>query len=166
MVIDSNGKVGIGQAVPQYTLDVSGDVRITSQCDAASFNATSDKRLKDNINPVTDSLSKVLQLQGVDYSWISDSSKDIHSGFIAQDVEKVIPQVVKTNDSENQDGIKLKTINYNGIIPYLVESIKELTRENGNLKQEIEALRYKQEELEESTKKYDLIISDIMSKIE
>ena len=166
MIIDPEGKVGIGQAVPQYTLDVTGDARITSQCDAASFNATSDKRLKDNINPVTDSLSKVLQLQGVDYSWISDSSKDIHSGFIAQEVEKVIPQVVKTNDSENQDGIKLKTINYNGIIPYLVESVKELTRENDNLKQEIEALRYKQEELEESTKKYDLIISDIMSKIE
>ena len=53
-------------------------------------------------------------------------NKQKHAGLIAQDVEKVIPEVVSTSTCEEIGGIGLKSIEYNGIIPYLIESIKTL----------------------------------------
>ena len=127
MIIQPDGSVGIGtNYVPSYDVDINGNVRITLQCEATSFNATSDGRLKENIQPIYDSLSRVIQLNGVDFSWSNDVNKQKHAGLIAQDVEKVIPEVVSTSTCEEIGGIGLKSIEYNGIIPYLIESIKTL----------------------------------------
>jgi cytoskeletal protein CcmA (bactofilin family) len=127
MIIQPDGSVGIGtNYVPSYDVDISGNVRITLQCEATSFNATSDGRLKENIQPIYDSLSRVIQLNGVDFCWSNDVNKQKHAGLIAQDVEKVIPEVVSTSTCEEIGGIGLKSIEYNGIIPYLIESIKTL----------------------------------------
>ena len=127
MIIQPDGSIGIGtNYAPSYEVDISGNVRITKQCDALSFNATSDFRLKENIQPIYDSLTRVSQLSGVDFNWTNDENKTKHSGLIAQDVEKIIPEVVNTSTIENIEGIGLKSIEYNGIIPYLIESIKTL----------------------------------------
>jgi hypothetical protein len=86
----------------------------------------SDVRFKTNITPLGSSLDKICSLQGVTYDWKIkefpsekfDSKKQI--GFIAQDLEKVYPAVVETRT----DGYK--TVNYDLLVPALVESIKEL----------------------------------------
>ena len=82
---------------------------------AVELNATSDENLKENIKPIEDSLSKVLQLNGVEFDW--KESKQSSLGVIAQEIEKVFPNLVKT--AEN------KSVNYNGLIGVLIEAIKE-----------------------------------------
>ncbi len=99
----------------------------------------SDARLKKNIVPVQQSLQKILALNGYQYYWIdSTRDKNIQSGVLAQEVEKQMPELVTTDN----DG--MKAVNYSGMIPYLIESIKELKKENDEMKKEILLLKKKQ----------------------
>ena len=164
MIIDNNGSVGIGDDThtpdSSYLLDVDGDVQ------AVSYNATSDERLKENIKPIMNSLSKIIDLRGVNFTWIEDSSKNLQSGLIAQEVESVISEAVTTGTSKNKNGFNQKSINYSAIVPYLIEAVKELSIENQNLKRDLENLRIKEEENTENIKKYDKLISEIMDKLD
>lgn len=90
----------------------------------------SDMRFKTNITPLTSSLDKVCSLQGVSYDWKVNAFPAEHFenkkqiGFLAQDLEKVYPAVVNTRT----DGYK--TVDYDLLVPALVESIKELKAQN------------------------------------
>lgn len=84
--------------------------------------AYSDKRLKKDIKPIKDALSKVLQLQGVNYKRIGEDTDRIECGFIAQDLREVIPEVVH----EQQDEDKTLAVDYSKIVAYMAEAIKEL----------------------------------------
>ena len=101
----------------------------TLEC--ANVVESSDKRLKTNIKPLNNSLQKVLSLNGVYYTWISDAKSKNQIGFIAQEVEKVIPEVVETDTDPVNGGSNLlenqKSVSYSKIVPVLVEAIKELT---------------------------------------
>lgn len=99
----------------------------------------SDVRAKKDIQPLSDGLYKVLNLNPVSYNWINPGVekrvteegtplKDI--GFLAQDVETIIPEAVMTDD----EGKKL--INYTAVIPYLVEAIKDLQNQIEQLESE------------------------------
>jgi hypothetical protein len=79
---------------------------------------TSDKRLKKNIATIQNPLDKVEQLRGVDFIWKKDNKQDV--GFIAQEVEKVFPQLVHTDEFTD-----LKSVQYLNIVAVLVEAIKE-----------------------------------------
>jgi hypothetical protein len=85
---------------------------------------TSDERLKENINPITNALDKVKQLQGVTYQWKDRNAggDTVRLGFIAQEVEEVEPLLVFTNNDESQH----KGLHIDGIIPLLVEAVKEI----------------------------------------
>ena len=133
------------------------NINSSGQVEATTFNATSDARLKENIIPLEDSLQRINQLQGVNFNWIDDASNNLNTGFIAQDVEKVIPEVVSTAQEKSQKGIHTKSINYSAVVPYLVESIKTLSNEVENLKNENEALK-------EKMKQYDLWFSELLNK--
>lgn len=122
-----DGKVGVGMTSPSYKLDVNGNVGATA------YFYTSDKKLKTSIEPLENSLAKVLSLQGVSFAWKKDGSKSV--GFIAQDVEKVYPELVH----ESSDGIK--SLEYGNLVAPLVEAIKEQQIEINSLKAEIEALK-------------------------
>jgi Chaperone of endosialidase len=114
-----SGNVGIGQSSPSYVLDVSGQARFTGGY------TTSDRRWKTNIEPLKDSLSVIGQLQGVSFNWRRKEFPKMHFaegeqlGFIAQEVEKVLPAIVSTD----RDGYK--NISYESITPVLVEAVKE-----------------------------------------
>ena len=103
--------------------------------DAGSFTATgditafSDINLKDNIEVIPDALNKVSQLRGVTYER-NDMDGERQSGVIAQEVEAVLPEVVRTNE----DGIK--SVAYGNLVGLLIESIKELKAEIEELKAE------------------------------
>ena len=93
---------------------------------ATNFNTSSDINLKENIQPVIDGLGTIKQLQGVEFNWKSNGIKSY--GVIAQELEKVLPALVDTDDAGK------KSVNYLGIIAFLIESVKELSDEVATLK--------------------------------
>jgi hypothetical protein len=110
-------------------LNTSGT--LTVKADLVAYGSPSDKRLKENIKPIESALDKVEKLQGVTFDWKeSDSILNIKEdiGFIAQDVQKVIPELVR----ENKDG--MLSMRHQGIAPILLEAIKELKAEIEELK--------------------------------
>jgi hypothetical protein len=110
-------------------IDAAGDI-------VAYTSIFSDKRLKENIKPIGSSLDKILQLEGISYD--RKSNGESHIGLIAQEVEKVIPEVVVEKplplETEGDEETLYKTIRYSELIPYLIESIKELKAEIEELK--------------------------------
>jgi len=81
----------------------------------------SDERLKKNIEPLNSSLDRVLRLKGVSYEWKAekDQGKGRNIGLLAQDVERIFPEVVHTNSKG------FKALEYDKLVPALVEAIKE-----------------------------------------
>ena len=107
---------------------------LTMLGDVVAFGSPSDKRLKENIKPIESALDKVSKLQGVTFDWKpSDSILEIKEdvGFIAQDVQKVMPELVR----ENKDG--MLSMRHQGVAPILLEAIKELKAEIEELKKQI-----------------------------
>jgi len=107
------------------------DTSLTVVGDVIAFGSPSDVRLKENVKPIESALDKVTKLQGVTFDWKkSDSILDVKEdiGFIAQDVQKVIPELVR----ENKDG--MLSMRHQGIAPILLEAIKELKAEIEELK--------------------------------
>ena len=91
--------------------------------------ASSDEKLKENIRPIADALSKVLQLSGVLFNRIGQTADEI--GYIAQQVEKIIPQVIHTD----ADG--MKSLAYGNLVALLGEAIKEQQQQIEELKERI-----------------------------
>lgn len=118
-----------------FTIDKDGNVT------AKKFNESSDMRLKTNINTMTGALDNVLKLRGVTFNWKESSNNRLQYGFIAQEMEKVFPDLVGT------DSNGFKTINYSGVIPVLTEAIKTQQEEIESLKSENEQLKSTLEQL-------------------
>ncbi|MBU0535301.1 tail fiber domain-containing protein [Patescibacteria group bacterium] len=120
MTILPSGNVGIGTTGPGYTLTVAGTAWVTSGAWSGS-----DVRWKENIQPIAGALDKVLQLSGVFYNWRKDEFPEnkfddkTHLGLIAQDVEKIVPELVTTGP----DGYK--GLDYNGLAPLLIGAVQE-----------------------------------------
>lgn len=94
----------------------AGEVKINGK-----FYIASDRRFKKNIEPLQTALDKILHLKGVSYEWKEKSGvgKGRDIGFIAQDVESVLPELVHTDNNG------YKSVAYDKITPVLVEAIKE-----------------------------------------
>ena len=138
-VKSGTGSTGSGNNIPverleiDYTgkMTVSGNIlatgSITANGDVIAF---SDKRLKENIKPIDNALKKITKLEGVSYNRIDIDDKSNKVGFIAQDVKKVLPEVVSDNE-------KYLGVNYGNITAVLVEAIKELKAEVDSLKEQL-----------------------------
>jgi hypothetical protein len=100
-------------------LSVQGSILATG--DVIVF-STSDESLKKNIEVIPNALDKVCQLRGVTFDWDCSFRTGRDAGVIAQDVEKVLPEIVEMRE----DGTK--AVKYDGVIPLLVEAIKELNK--------------------------------------
>ena len=125
-----------------FTIDKDGNVNATGNMTATAFNNSSDIRLKTNINTMTGSLGNILKLRGVTFNWKETSNPtQTQYGFIAQEVEKVFPDLVGT------DSNGYKTVNYIGVIPVLTEAIKTQQEEIESLKSENEQLKSTLEQL-------------------
>jgi hypothetical protein len=129
------GALGIGtNNVGTYELYVQGEAYATGGW------TPSDIRFKEDIAGIESPLEKVLGLKGVSFKWKTEEYGDRgfpegeHYGVIAQDAEKVLPEIVK----EGPDGGK--AVAYSEIIPVLIESIRELKAENDAMRQRIAAL--------------------------
>lgn len=119
------GNVGIGKDNPTEKLEVVGNIKATTLI------LTSDAGLKKDIAPVTGALEKISRLNGVSYEWKDPSSDQRkHMGVIAQEVEKVFPEVVYGKDGA-------KGVDYPSLIAPLIEAVKELKDKNETLSQQL-----------------------------
>ncbi len=99
---------------------------------------TSDARLKTNIEDIGYGLADVMKLRPVGFNWKEGVDKDHKLGFLAQDLRKVIPEVVVGDESK-----ETLTVNYIEIIPVLVNAIKQQQAQIDDLKKEVESLKHK-----------------------
>lgn len=150
MVLTTGGFLGIGTNNPTYRLDVNGGIRCIG-----AVNITSDARLKQHIRPVSNALQGILKLNGVRYTFRDKEftsmnfPKGEQIGVLAQEVEKVYPELVSTDDKG------YKSVNYGQLNAVLIEAIKEqqqqveaakataskLEKENASFKQDLETLK-------------------------
>ena len=105
----------------QMSLDTSGNLVVNNNITA--YGSPSDENLKDNIEVIPNALDKVSQLKGVTFNYKKDGNKS--TGLIAQDLEKVLPEVVYDfKDLETEE--TSKAVRYGNVVGLLVEAIKEL----------------------------------------
>ena len=121
---------------PSCALDVNGTIRASA--DVVAY-YSSDKRLKDNIRTIEEPIYKLRQLKGVEYEWNDKQdtypSGSLDSGIIAQDVQKVLPQLVK----ERNDG--WLGVRHDRLVGLLVEAIKDQQDQIDEMKDQIKELK-------------------------
>jgi hypothetical protein len=114
---------------------------------------TSDKRLKDNVKNIDNALNKVMALNGVTFDWNdiaeeygwSPRIKNNDIGVLAQEVQAVLPQAIdfapfdRDENQQSKSGENYLTVQYEKLVPLLVEAIKELKAENDALKDRLTA---------------------------
>ena len=111
--------------------------------DVIAYSTTiSDEKLKDDVKTIDSALDKVKKLRGVEYTWNKGSrkgQKDI--GVIAQETEKVVPEIVREHEMPLIDGGVYKTVDYEKLTAVLIESVKEQQKQIEELKSEIQELK-------------------------
>jgi hypothetical protein len=126
------GKGAFGTLTIDDTFDLFVDGEIGATGNITGF-YSSDKRLKENIVEIKEGLSIINQLRPVKFDWKDDSPfahlYPTEYGLIAQEVEKVVPEIVGTMKQD------YKGINYESLVPLLISSIKELAKEVEELKE-------------------------------
>lgn len=116
------GSIGVGIAAP-------GSNNVVVQGNVTAY---SDRRLKDNIETITNALNKVTQVRGVTYTRTDmEDTLTRHTGVIAQELELVLPEAIMTGS----DGIK--SVAYGNVIGLLIESVKELNAKVDKLQQQL-----------------------------
>lgn len=117
---------------PRFQVDGSNGF-----CTAVNFTASSDSRLKENICDISDPLSMLSKMNGKQFFW-KNSQEQTHPsyGFIAQDLEEYFPSLVYTSPQ----GQRMKSVDYDKITSILVESVKTLTMELRDLKENFKRL--------------------------
>lgn len=125
-----------------YLTSENGWVRIYSGANncsysgGASWTCSSDARLKKEVQPLSSTLDDLILLDGVAFRWIdANDGGGRHFGLIAQDVEKVYPELVTTDEAG------MKGVDYSGFIAPLLEAVKELKAANDNQAEAIDQLR-------------------------
>ena len=148
----------------KWKATMNGSTTQIADANATSFNATSDYRLKENIEDLTDGITKVKQLQPRKYNWISDETDTLEDGFIAHEVATVVPSVVKGSKDgvvvwqegeELPDGVSLgdnklddggnttpeyQGIDYGKLVPLLTAALQEAIAKIETLETKVAAL--------------------------
>lgn len=108
---------------------------------ATTFTSTSDARLKHDIVPLENAANKLMLLKPSTYKWKTQAETERTSqvGFIAQEVEEVLPELV--NENTYPDGANYKGVATTDMIPYLIQSFQERTKEIKFLEQEYDSIR-------------------------
>ena len=101
---------------------------------AGNLSVNSDARLKANIISLGSTLAKVLQIDGKSYTMKKDENKKQKIGVLAQDIEKVFPELVSESNG-------VKSVNYQGLVPVLINALKEQQSEIETYRDEVSELK-------------------------
>ena len=93
---------------------------------AGSYQSTSDGRLKKDVRDISYGLDHMLELRPVTFKWKRDNDGQTHLGFIAQEVENVIPEVVSY--AHDPSGSDVMTVNYTELVPILIKAVQQQNR--------------------------------------
>ena len=121
-----NGNIGIWPGgeeaiIGTYALQLDVDAEDNSgSAIANAWIAYSSIKHKEDVEEIEDALEKVLQLRGVNFTWIKSKKEDV--GLIAEEVAEVIPRAVEYDE---KDGITPIGLDYTRLVPYLIECVKE-----------------------------------------
>ncbi len=153
-VVTSAGKVGIGTTSPSTQLQVAGDIAPNADNLYTDGNATyrwaavyavngtiqtSDIRLKENIATTTYGLDELLRLRPATYTWRHNPEQGRKLGFIAQEVQSVLPEAVDVgNDADHTLGLK-----YSEFTPLIVRSVQQVFERLSELKAVVESFAQK-----------------------
>lgn len=140
---NNSGRVGIGTLAPTSMLSVNGTV---DKPGGGTWGTFSDKRVKKDINDFKDGLNVITQLHPVTYKYNEKSGyKDLdkeYVGFIAQEVEKAAPYMVKITDDSAKSGLKDKReLDESALTKILVNAVKELEKQVKDLQLEVQSLK-------------------------
>ena len=118
----------------QFLSNISGS-QIEASGDVIAF-GSSDERLKDNIEPISEPLYKLSKVGGYTFDWNDkqDTYKGNDVGVVAQEIEEILPQLVTTRDTG------YKAVKYEKIVPLLIESIKELNKKVEDIEKNCDCL--------------------------
>lgn len=133
---NTNKRLGINTGNPQYPLDVGTTDTTDGTIRAFAFIYNSDRRLKENIQPLASALSNIRKLQGVSFDWKAGGTHSV--GLIAQDVQLVYPQLV-SKDS----GSGMLSVAYGNLVAPIIEAIKELASRSDSQAADLSALQEK-----------------------
>ena len=118
-----SSNLNVSETIYTSNLNVNNTIN-TTYINANAYNTPSDSRIKYSVAPITNSLFKVNTINGYTYSLINEiqtpNKNTRYAGVLAQELEQVLPEAVSSTSSG------LLSVNYNSIIPLLIESIKEL----------------------------------------
>ena len=115
--------------------DSVGGVDATSS--GITYNTTSDARLKDNIETITDGTAKLMEMNPVTHTWKADPEAPAVHGFIAQEMQEIVPEAV----SGDPEGEEMMSMDYGRITPVLVAALQDAHKK-------IEALEARINEME------------------
>ena len=133
----NSGYIDIGPQNTSYAhiyTDRTSGFYFNEELRAPAFYYTSDIAFKEDVLPLENSLDKILDLQGVSFTWKDNREPSI--GLIAQDVEEIFPEAVSGEEGE-------KAVNYGVLVAPLIEAIKEQQGQINELQAEIEQLKQK-----------------------
>ena len=143
------GKLGVGVSIDTgaitHGITLPNSAGATGKVKANSYTTYSSARYKDNIQPIENALDTLCSIEGVTYRWKNNNLEDV--GFVAEDVGKVLPQIVEWET----DGINAQSMDYTRITPVLVEAVKEQQVQIKKQKKLIEQLFEKIEELKKDS---------------
>jgi hypothetical protein len=136
-----NGNVGIGTTTPTHPLQMGSGAHVTT---AGNWTNASDARLKTNIVNTNYGLQTVMQLRPVNYNMIKGGEAQV--GFLAQEVQKIVPEVVSGTEGDMSKGETLG-LSYGNLVPVLTKAIQEqqaliekLQAENAAMKAKVETV--------------------------
>jgi hypothetical protein len=136
----ADGSGSTAYAVSFYdgpTGTVEGSITVTNS--GTTYNTTSDRRLKTDIQPITNGTEKLMAMKPVTHTWKADPEADAVHGFIAQEMQEIVPEAV----SGDPDGEEMMSMDYGRITPVLVAALQEATNEIKALKQRVSELEAK-----------------------
>lgn len=110
----------------EFRFEADGDFHADGDVIAYSTTTPSDERLKENVQVVSDPIEKLKQINGVTFDWTTKENKR-SGGVIAQQLEKVMPEIVKDIDDLKSDET-YKAVDYNGVVALLIEAVKDLEK--------------------------------------
>lgn len=136
----------------------SNSISTDGEINSPTYNTTSDARFKKNVKSIDGALAKTQQLNGYTYNWnkLAEKQKGITTkeqqvGVLAQELEAVFPQLVKTDEEG------YKSVNYAAMTAVLIEAVKELSAQVGTLQNENAEMKAELTKVDELEIKIDLI---------